>query len=452
MKTNKPVLNPSEIKGLLTQTRTSFSEGWGAMARDKVPNKGAESLHLHCTKCNVNTSGIILDPLKGDERHCPSCSSPLLYCPRCKHLASGTEKFKVLTCDSCHEDYVTDITITDILTRDRHSKEIVISGIRASGRLHLGNYLGAVEHFLQYERDNNLCLYFIADFHTLTTARNPEKLRKNSYEIALDYLAAGLNPERSLIYNQSSVPEIAEISLYLSMFQNHEELLDLPTVKDMRAKAAAKGESTNLGIVLYPVLMAADILGARATIVPVGKDQLPNLELVRSLASRVNREIGSSLVSPKAGPIPVKVPSLSGGKMGKSEEGELILLTDSLEEVKRKYRKGISDPQRISREMPGIPGNCVSVFPVYEILARNDSNLLNEIREGCSSGKLGCVDCKYRLSEEIYELLLPFQERRAELARKPEFVKEVLHFGGLKAREIFSSTLEELRERIGFLP
>lgn len=161
----------------------------------------------------------------------------------------------------------------------------VLSGIRATGRLHFGNFMGAVQHFVEFQKPENRSMYFIADLHTLTTLRDPAELRGNVIEIAKDYLAAGLDPERSIIYAQSSVPEIPELSLMLSMIQPLGELERVPTFKDLLRK---NSDNVNLGLISYPVLMAADILGPKATLVPVGEDQRPNVELARNLASRFN--------------------------------------------------------------------------------------------------------------------------------------------------------------------
>ena len=167
--------------------------------------------------------------------------------------------------------------------------DIVLSGIRATGRLHFGNLLGAVSHFVDYQREGNTCLYFVADLHTLTTLKNPDEMRKNLVEIVKDYLAAGLNPATASIYAQSSIPELSELCLLLSMMQPLGDLQRIPTFKE---KVRKNPDDINLGLLTYPVLMAADILGPRATLVPVGEDQVPNVELARSLARRFNERFG----------------------------------------------------------------------------------------------------------------------------------------------------------------
>ena len=406
-----------------------------------------DSLRFFCQKCKVGTAGIYVN-IKAIERKCPSCKSTLMHCPVCRECTSGTEKYKVITCDKCSTDFITDSTIEVLEVQNRESKDIVLSGIRATGELHLGNYFGAIRQFVEYEKENNLCMYFIADWHTLTTCQDPKQIMLNSIAIATDYLAAGINPERSIIYTQSSVPEIAELALYLSMVQNKNRLEDLPTVKDL----VRSGESMKMGHLFYPILMAADILGPRATVVPVGSDQIPNVELARELAEKFNRQFGTTFVIPRIGKQHLKVPSLTGGKMGKSDEDSSVSLRDSLEIISDKYlRLGITDKGRKIRTDSGIPDNCVSVYPVYKILYENDQGLLNKVNTECRSGVRGCRECKLELAKSIHELIQPFQERRLDLLKKQKYVKEVLHFGAMKAREIIQPTLMEVREKLGIM-
>ncbi len=171
----------------------------------------------------------------------------------------------------------------------------ILSGIRATGRLHFGNFLGAVQNFVKFQQPGNTCLYFVADWHTLTTLDDAPKLRGNLIEIVKDYIAAGLDPEQSIIYAQSSVPELSELCLYLSMVQPLGELERVPTFKDLVRK---NPDNVNLGLITYPVLMAADILGPKATLVPVGEDQVPNVEMARSIARRFNKHFGETFVVP----------------------------------------------------------------------------------------------------------------------------------------------------------
>ena len=214
--------------------------------------------------------------------------------------------------------------------------ETVLSGIRATGHLHFGNFLGAVQNFVKFQQSGNTCLYFIADWHTLTTLENPEELRGNLVEIVKDYIAAGLDPEQSIIYAQSSVPEIAELCLYFSMIQPLGELERVPTFKDLVRK---NPDNVNLGLVIYPVLMAADILGPKATLVPVGEDQVPNVEMARNIANRFNKRFGETLVVPEMMTQMIKVPGLDGAKMGKSEADNAININAPVEEIRDRYLK-----------------------------------------------------------------------------------------------------------------
>ncbi len=327
--------------------------------------------------------------------------------------------------------------------------ETVLSGIRATGRLHFGNFLGAVQNFVKFQQPGNTCLYFIADWHTLTTLENPEDLRGNLVEIVKDYIAAGLDPEQSIIYAQSSVPEISELCLYLSMIQPIGELERVPTFKDLIRK---NPDNVNLGLVTYPVLMAADILGPKATLVPVGEDQIPNVEMARNLANRFNKRFGNTFVIPEMMAQMIKVPGLDGAKMGKSEADNAIDINVSIEAIRDQYlKKGITDPQRLRVTDPGDPYNrCQSVYPVHELVT-NGETTTREIANLCISAQIGCVACKHRLVDGIAKILEPFQEKRAGLVNQNDYVKDVLHEGGKKARVRIKATTELVRERMGIV-
>ena len=416
-----------------------------ASIQEVINLQSKQSLVFHCVKCKHNTSGIYQDQ-NDTMLKCPACCSPLIYCPVCKKCVSGTETFNVLTCDMCSTDYITKSTIDHLISRDRKSKEIVLSGIRATGRLHLGNFLGAVKQFVDYEKEGNLCLYFIADWHTLTTCHDPREISSNIIGVATDYLAAGLNPERSIIYAQLSIPELAELALYLAMFQSKNQLENLPTLKDL----VKDKPYISMGHLYYPVLMAADILGPQATIVPVGSDQIPNVELACGLARKFNNLFGHTFVIPQVGLRTVKIPGLSGGKMGKSEQESSIQLDDDLETITDKYlRHGITDPNRKRKKDPGDPKQCLSVYPVHKILYENDSESLQRIEHECRNAERGCQDCKRELARNIDTLMQPFHERKRKLLERQGYVREILHFGGMKAREIVQPTLSSVRKKLG---
>lgn len=325
--------------------------------------------------------------------------------------------------------------------------EIVLSGIRATGRLHFGNFLGAVRHFVDYQQDGNTCLYFIADLHTLTTLKDPEELRGNLIEIVKDYLAAGLDPEKSVLYAQSSVPELSELCLLLSMVQPVGDLQRIPTFKE---KVRKHPDDVNLGLLTYPVLMAADILGPKATLVPVGEDQVPNVELARSLARKFNERFGETFVVPEMLASMIRVPGLDGEKMGKSASDNAIDINAPRAVILDRYkRKGVTDPQRARVTDPGDPYNgCRSVYPVHELVTEDEVGT-RKIAKACMSAQISCSACKEHLVRSIARTLEPFQERRAQLAGKTDFVRDVLHEGGKKARTRIAETVSVARERMG---
>lgn len=326
------------------------------------------------------------------------------------------------------------------------SEQVILSGIRATGRLHFGNFLGAVSKFVQYQQPGNTCLYFVADLHTLTTLDDPEAMRRNILQIVKDYLAAGLDPNQSTIYVQSSVPEIAELTLYLSMFQPSGELEGLPTFKDMAA--ANPGRLTH-GLMTYPVMMTADILGPRATLVPVGKDQIPNVELARGMARRFNNRFGETFVVPAMSEDMIRIPGLDGGKMGKSDGKNAIDINEPFAEMRAKYLKhGVTDKEKVTKDSPGNPYQCKSVYPVHEAIdpAEVSSRVL---ANRCMAGTLGCVECKHSLVNKIEQRLGPFREARAQWENRTDEVCDILHEGGKRARQLFQPTLEAVREKIG---
>lgn len=329
-------------------------------------------------------------------------------------------------------------------------QKIVLSGIRATGKLHFGNFLGAVQHFVEFQTSaSNLCLYFIADWHTLTTLKDPDELRSNLIEMTKDYIAAGLDPEKAIIYAQSSVPEIAELALYLSMLQPLGELERIPTFKDLIRK---NPDNVNLGLVSYPVLMAADILGPKANIVPVGEDQIPNVELAQSLARRFNTRFGETFTIPEMLSSMIKVPGLDGAKMGKSEADNAIDINAPKDEIRERYkRKGVTDPLRLRVADPGDPYNrCKSVYPIHELITAGERDE-RTVANACMQAKIGCGECKDRLVESIWTLLGPFQERRRQLTTKTKDVEEILHEGGKRARSIIQPTVGQVREKMGIV-
>ena len=335
--------------------------------------------------------------------------------------------------------------------------KIVLSGIRATGQLHLGNYLGALERFARMSREPKYqCFFFVADMHSLTTLKEAERIRADVPEIVLDYLAAGVDPERAAIYVQSSIPQVAELAWYLSCLTPVGDLQRMQAFKD---KSAKQPEDVNAGLLTYPVLMAADILGPRADLVPVGEDQSSHLELAAEIARRFNRLYYSGYF-----PVPnalkhemVLVPGLyamddRGGfpKMGKSEsDGSTINLTDTAEVTTEKIMVAPTDPQRVRRSDPGNPDHC-AIYALHGFVS--DGETIAWSRQGCQTAGIGCTDCKRKLAGNVNQLLAEFRERRRELLGKPGLVGEVLQSGKARAEVRFNETISVVRDRMGIGP
>ncbi len=347
----------------------------------------------------------------------------------------------------------------------------ILSGIRPTGKLHLGNYLGAVRHFVDLSRDpENDCLFFIANLHGLTTGASCEaamEMKEDIIGIVLDYLAAGLDPEASnvLIYAQSSVPEITELTWILSCVTPLSELLGMHHFADKRDKLSGAGESVNAGLLVYPVLMSADILGPCANIVPVGDDQREHVELARRTARRFNDRFEKDFF-----PIPdtmegegIRVPGLKGsGKMGKSEPKGTVNLTDSVEQVNHKVMKAdkmlpanpssvLSPVEPRIGEAPGIPDIC-RVFHLHDhVTLVADDPVIGRIHSGCETGTLRCGDCKILLAQRMNALLEPIRERRTELlaSRGRDLAMEILVEHGRRARALIAPTVEKVKDLVG---
>jgi len=328
-------------------------------------------------------------------------------------------------------------------------KKVVLSGIRATGKLHLGNYFGAMRYFVELSQDKNKdCFFFIANLHTLTTKMDPDDIKRDLKEIVLDFISVGINPEKSIIFAQSSVPETCELNWLLSCLTPVAELERMPHFKEKKDKKIALKEIINSGLLTYPVLMAADILGPRANLVPVGEDQHPHVELTRELAKRFNYIYGETF------PVPelleseaIRVPGLDGtGKMGKSDQNT-IDLSDSPKIIKNKIAKAVTDPARVKRSDPGNPAIC-NIYALHMLMS--DIDVLNDARNACASARIGCVDCKNIISKNIIDILSPIQQKKHELmAKKMDYSFDVLHEGGKKARKIISATVEEVKDKMG---
>ncbi len=325
--------------------------------------------------------------------------------------------------------------------------DIVVSGIRSTGNLHLGNYYGAITNFLKMQEENN-CYFFVADWHSLTTHPTPGELYQNSRTILAEYLACGLDPEKSVIYIQSDVPEIAELYLLMNMNAYIGELERTTSFKD---KVRKQPDNINAGLLTYPVLMAVDIIIHKAKYVPVGKDQEQNLEMARKFARRFNTMYKNELF-----PIPqpysfsgemIKVPGLDGsGKMGKSE-GNGIFLIDDPKVIRKKVMKAVTDsgPTEPNQPMAEPIRNLFSLIKI--VGAQETYDFFLEQYNNCS---IRYGDMKKQLAEDIIAATTPIRERIEAISKDEDYLQKIMKQGAEKARESASKTLKEARHIIGF--
>lgn len=338
--------------------------------------------------------------------------------------------------------------------RNGENPLVVLSGIRATGRMHLGNYLGALERFAVLSSSTRFrCLFFVADLHTLTTHKLQKLIREQAPEIVLDMLGAGVDPDRSTIYAQSYVPVVTELAWYLSCIVPTGELQRMPTFKE---KSRMHADDVNAGLLNYPVLMAADILGPRANLVPVGDDQRPHLELTRDIARRFNQLYGRFFPTPHDFEESVLLPGLFAadedghfGKMGKSEKPEsTIYLNDSWDVSLVKLKRSPTDPARMRRNDPGTPQKCV-IYALHSSLSSVEQ--LRTAGEGCRTAAISCLECKEVLAGNIKDRIAAFWDRRRTFAEKPEMVREILQAGAKTAKMLFDETTNEVADRMGVM-
>jgi len=319
----------------------------------------------------------------------------------------------------------------------------VFSGARPTGRQHLGNYLGAVKNYVALQ-DEYDCVYCIVDIHALTTVEDTLNLRQNTYEMALDWLAAGIRPDETIMFVQSHVPQVTELHTILSMVTPLGKLTDLPTFKE---KVRQNPNNVNYGLVGYPVLMAADILLYKSDLVPVGIDQAPHIEFTREVVRSFNYRYQTKvLIEPgmKNTEIP-KVLGIDGKeKMSKSLDNQ-IELASKPDETRHRVMQMVTDPQRIKRTDPGNPDVC-NVFSMHKIFSPADE--VEMINTECRKAGIGCVDCKKRFAESLNKSLQPFRAKREEITAQPQRVWDILHDGAARARSIAEQTMKEVREAI----
>ncbi|KAA0254279.1 tryptophan--tRNA ligase [Acidobacteria bacterium ACD] len=322
------------------------------------------------------------------------------------------------------------------------SRKIVLSGLRPTGRVHLGNYWGAVKNWVDLQ-DDYRCHYFVADLHALTTDyADTSAVREATLEAVTDWLSVGLDPEKAVVFVQSRVPQTAELALVFGMVTPLGWLERVPTYKEQLEQLREKDLGT-FGFLGYPVLMTADIALYLAHYVPVGKDQESHLEICREIVRRFNSLYGEVFPEPRAlFTSTPKVPGLDGRKMSKSY-GNTINLSDSAEEVRAKVMSMVTDPKRARRSDPGDPDTC-NLFPFHGLYSPPDE--VAEVDRECRTAARGCVDCKKHLIRNMNAALEPVRERRAAIVARPGWVREVLEAGNATARGIASETMDRVTD------
>jgi tryptophanyl-tRNA synthetase len=326
-------------------------------------------------------------------------------------------------------------------------KEIVLSGIRSTGNLHIGNYFGALRNFIKMQDTNN-CFFFIADLHSLTTHPNPQNFHENVKTVLAEYLASGLDPEKSVIFVQSTVPEVSELYTLMNMWSYIGELERTSSFKE---KVRKHPDNVNAGLLTYPVLMATDILIHKANKVPVGKDQEQHLEMARVFARRFNNMYNVELFpEPSAynfGTELVKVPGLDGtGKMGKSE-GNGIYLADDEKTIRKKVMRAVTDSGPVNTNAP-MSEPVQNLFTMLQIVS--DSEVVHFYRDKYKSGEIRYGDMKKQLADDICKVTLPIRAKILAIKNNNKYLNEIVKSGAEKARASASKTLTEVKEIMGF--
>lgn len=323
-----------------------------------------------------------------------------------------------------------------------HPKQ-VMAGMRPTGKLHIGHYRGVLLNWVDIQTQYP-SFFMVADWHALTTYyESAANVPQNCYEVVLDWLACGVDPDKSTVYLQSDIPEIAQISLLFSMFTPKKWCEMDPTLKDM------VHDELNMGLLGYPVLQTADILSMMGSLVPVGKDQLAHLEISRDIAKRFNHLYQTPLF-PEPQALLNDVPMLNGldgRKMSKSY-GNTIVLSETADETWKTIKTAVTDANRVKKTDPGDPMRCQAVFPYYQAFASAEDVALTD--KECRNAERGCMECKKRLADILNAQLAPIRERRETLAEEPEAVHKILTQGADRARAVASDTLHNMHQAMGF--
>jgi tryptophanyl-tRNA synthetase len=328
-------------------------------------------------------------------------------------------------------------------------KEIVLSGIRPTGNLHLGNYFGAVKNFVKMQ-DMYECYFFIADYHSLTTHPKPEDLQGKVRQVLVEYLAAGLDPEKATLYLQSDLPETTELYLFLNM---NAYLGELERVTTFKEKARKQPDNINAGLLTYPTLMAADILIHRSAMVPVGKDQEQHLEMTRTFARRFNRMYKTDYFPiPRAfnfGDELIKIPGLDGsGKMGKSEgEGNALFLAEDPKSIRKKVMRAVTDSGPTERNQQK-PEPIENLFTIMKVVSKPD--VVEYFNDQYNNMTIRYGDMKKQLAEDVIKFTEPFREKIKEISANQDYINKVMKIGAEKAHASASQTVNDVREIIGF--
>ncbi|MCS7054409.1 MAG: tryptophan--tRNA ligase [Ignavibacterium sp.] len=322
------------------------------------------------------------------------------------------------------------------------NKKRILSGMRPTGKLHIGHYVGALENWISLQ-ENYECFFLIADYHVLTTDLNTKDIYDNSIQMLIDWLSSGLDPKKVLVFRQSQIKQHAELFLIFSMFITSSRLERNPTLKEQVRDLNI--DNVIYGHLGYPVLQAADILLYKGEIVPVGEDQIPHIEISREIARRFNSQYG--IVFPEPEPMLTKfarLPGLDGNaKMSKSLNNS-ILLSDTPDEIKAKVKKAVTDPNKIRKGDPGNPDICL----IYSYHKKFNESETDEIYQNCKSGVLGCVDCKMKCSLKISEYFSDFREKRSFYENNQQEVLEILLHGEQEARKVAEKTMDEVHKKM----
>jgi len=322
----------------------------------------------------------------------------------------------------------------------------VFSGIQPSGELHLGNYLGAIRNWVTLQ-DQYRCIFCVVDYHAITQDYEAKEMSRRVSDMVVDLLALGVDPDRSLLFLQSMVPEHTELCW---VFNNVTGFGDLERMTQFKDKSEHQPENINVGLFDYPVLQAADILLYRAELVPVGQDQVQHIELARRIARSFNHRWGKTF--PECEPLLTKLPKLLGldgkSKMSKSLGNHIPLgVFGNDKQLRKLLGRAVTDERRVNREDPGDPDNCPTIGQMHKVISSDEDNAW--VRQGCTTAGIGCVDCKGKLADNLNAHFARFVERRAELVANPQRVAEVLEQGAARARELAQKTMRDVHKRLG---